>query len=109
MGAAGTLGAGIEWSDDKDTSSTGFSGFLLKVVLHMPVKRDAYILAFQATCQYEGLEWGSSGDIIEDDTCINEGQACPQDWDCHDSGSVGNVQCADFCCGPYACVTDRFG
>jgi hypothetical protein len=104
--AAGSLGAGIEWSDDEDTSSTGGSGFLFKVGLFMPVNRGAYINAFKAACQYEGLNWGSSGDIIEDETCINEGQACPQDWDCPPDAIV---QCADYCCGPYACVTDRFG
>jgi hypothetical protein len=104
--AAGSLGAGIEWSDDEDTSKYSF---LFKVGLFRPVNRGAYINAFKEACQYEGLKWGSSGDIVEDETCINEGQACPQDWDCHDSGSVGIVQCADYCCGPFACVTDRFG
>jgi hypothetical protein len=106
--AAGSLGVGIEWSDDTD-NSVSWTHFLFKVGLSTPVNRDAYINAFESACRAEDLQWGSSGDIFEDNTCISEGQVCPQDWDCHSRGYPGNLKCPDVCCGALTCVTDRLG
>jgi hypothetical protein len=105
--AAQNFGVGIEWTDDEDTSVSGLTGFFFKVGLSASVDCEGYVNAFKSACQNEGLQWGIFGDIMEDGTCIREGQACPQDWECH--SNPFNQHCPDFCCGPHACVTDHLG